>query len=48
MFDEIHEKNIGNVAVDLTDNGGGSSSVAPDIECNPYEAVDVIKEITRK
>ncbi len=28
MFDEIHEKNIGNVAVDLTDNGGGSSGVA--------------------
>ena len=23
MFDEIHEKNIGNVAVDLTDNGIG-------------------------
>jgi len=22
--------------------------VLPDIECNPYEAVDVIKEITRK
>ena len=28
MFDEIYEKNIGNVAVDLADNSGGSSMVA--------------------
>lgn len=43
MFEKIKEKNIGNIAVDLRNNGGGSSSVAT--EFIKYIDVDEYNEL---
>lgn len=43
MFEKIKEKNIGNIAVDLRNNGGGSSSVAT--EFIKYINVDEYNEL---
>ena len=43
MFEKIKEKNIGNIAVDLRNNGGGSSSVAT--EFIKYIDIDEYNEL---